>query len=129
MFTFIGNGVGLPPNASGTPTMLYDILIKAETSSGGECLISESGEQNGAAFHYNITSNGTTTSDCQSGGSLTLAPLYGPYNITFSTYNQTGNSKEIASASATFKVNFNLATPISLFLQTRWTLANPPLSM
>jgi hypothetical protein len=112
MFTFIGNGVGLPPNAiSGTPTMLYDILIQAETSQGGECLISESGEQNGAAFHYNITSNGTTTSDCQSGGSLTLAPLYGPYDITFSTYNQTGNGKEIASASATFKVNFNLATP------------------
>ena len=111
MFTFIGNGVGLPPNASGTPTMLYDILIQAETSQGGECLISESGEQNGAAFHYNITSNGITTSDCQSGGSLTLAPFYGPYDITFSTYNETGNSNEIASASATFNVNSNLATP------------------
>ncbi|MCW6161408.1 MAG: hypothetical protein LVQ97_04455 [Candidatus Micrarchaeales archaeon] len=42
---------------------------------------------------------------------MTFAPLYGPYNITFTTYNDSGNGAEIASAKATYTVNYNLVTP------------------
>ena len=110
-FTFTGSGVGLPPGGNGTPTMAYDIQIKAETSLGGECFINQTDETNGELFNYSLISNGTKNTGCLDNGSLTFAPLYGPYNITFTTYNETGNGSEIASAKATYNVNFNLITP------------------
>ncbi|MCL5404265.1 MAG: hypothetical protein M1125_00275 [Candidatus Marsarchaeota archaeon] len=138
-FTFTGSGVGLLPNESGTPTMAYNIQIKAQTSLGGECFISVTSEKNNQSYAYNLTSNGTLSSGCQDNGFLTFAPLYGPYNITFTTYNDTGNGEEIASANAIYNVNYNLATPTlslstnaldvgqSVTMNVNWEYLNYPL--